>query len=83
MDTNTINTRKMVMEFLEYIAPAIASIDIVTSWQAMNAAEEVDIILNTRDEFELWIGGDFYAKYDTFDLAKRNAETMVPFRFLK
>jgi hypothetical protein len=46
---------------------------------ATNAVSEVDIIENINDEYELWIGKNFVEMYETFDIAKRNAEAKVSF----
>jgi hypothetical protein len=44
-----------------------------------NAEREIEIVLNTLDEFELWVGADFMSKHASFDDAKRRAQTLVTF----
>ena len=53
--------------------------DIVQAWEAQNSAEEVHIIQNNNDAYELWLGYELSGDYSSFDDAKRNAEAMVPF----
>ena len=65
-----------MMKFAKYDTKAI---DIKTAWMATNAESEVDIIENINDEYELWIGKNFVEMYETFDIAKRNAEAKVSF----
>ena len=65
-----------MMKFAKYDTNAI---DIKTAWMATNAVSEVDIIENINDEYELWIGKNFVEMYETFDIAKRNAEAKVGF----
>ena len=65
-----------MMKFAKYDTNAI---DIKTAWMATNAESEVDIIENINDEYELWIGKNFVDMYETFDIAKRNAEAKVIF----
>jgi hypothetical protein len=65
-----------MMNFAQYDT---AAIDIKTAWMAMNADQEVDIIENINEEFELWVGKNFVAMYDTFETATRNAEALVTF----
>ena len=48
------------MNFVEFnIRPAV---DIVKAWMSTNAEREIEIVLNTLDEFELWVGADFMSK---------------------
>jgi hypothetical protein len=65
-----------MMNFVKYDTNAI---DIKTAWMATNAESEVDIIENINDKYELWIGENFVEMYETFDIAKRNAEAKVSF----
>ena len=73
-----------MMKFVKYDTKAI---DIKTAWMAttcagnrpIDAVSEVDIIENINDEYELWIGKNFVEMYETFDIAKRNAEAKVGF----
>ena len=65
-----------MMKFAKYDTKAI---DIKTAWMASNAVSEVDIIENINDGYELWIGKNFVEMYETFDIAKRNAEAKVGF----
>jgi hypothetical protein len=65
-----------MMNFVKYDTNAI---DIKTAWMATNAESEVDIIENINDKYELWIGKNFVEMYETFDIAKRNAEAKVSF----
>ena len=65
-----------MMKFAKYDTKAI---DIKTAWMATNAVSEIDIIENINDEYELWIGKNFVEMYETFDIAKRNAEAKVSF----
>lgn len=50
-----------------------------SGWFATNATKEVDILLTTLDKFELWVGPKMVDEFDSFDEAKRTAETIVPF----
>jgi len=73
-----------MMKFAKYdtivaIIIMAKAIDIKTAWMATNAESEVDIIENINDEYELWIGKNFVEMYETFDIAKRNAEAKVSF----
>jgi len=73
-----------MMKFAKYdtivaIIIMAKAIDIKTAWMATNAVSEVDIIENINDEYELWIGKNFVEMYETFDIAKRNAEAKVSF----
>jgi len=65
------------MNFIKY---DVKSIDIKHAWMSTNTNKEVDIIQNIHDMFELWIGSEYIQQYNTFDIAKRNAETLVPFK---
>ncbi len=60
-----------MMKFAKYDTNAI---DIKTAWMATNAESEVDIIKNINDKYELWIDKIFVDMYETFDIAKRNAD---------
>ena len=60
------------------------AIDIVDAWTSTNTGQEVTIIKNVKDMYELWLNCDtdfldtcFVGMYDTFDIAVRNAECMV------
>jgi hypothetical protein len=44
-----------------------------------NAEREINIVLNTLDKFELWVGPDLMSIHYSFDDAKRRAETLVTF----
>ena len=63
----------------EWTARPADAIDIKQSWMATNATKEVDIILNTKDVFELWVGSIFVNTFPTFEETVRNAEAMVAF----
>ena len=73
---NETERDRNMMKFDKYDTKAI---DIKTAWMATNAVSEVDIIENINDEYELWIGKNFVEMYETFDIAKRNAEAKVSF----
>ena len=64
----------MNFETFDVTAPTLKS-----GWFATNATKEVDILLTTLDEFELWVGSKMIGKFDSFNEAKRNAEAIVPF----
>ena len=63
------------------------AIDIVDAWTSTNTDQEVTIIKNVKDMYELWLNCDTYffdlgstsfvGMYDTFDIAVRNAECLV------
>ena len=60
------------------------AIDIVDSWVSTNTDQEVTIIKNIKDKYEIWLNCDnefldtcLLGIYDTFDIAVRNAECMV------
>jgi hypothetical protein len=65
-----------MMNFVEY---EVTAIDIKTAWMATNTDIEVDIIKNIKDEFELWLGKDFFKMFKTFEEARKNAEARVDF----
>ena len=72
-----MNERGDAMNFVEFnIRPAV---DIVKAWMSTNAEREIEIVLNSLDEFELWVGADFMSKHASFDDAKRRAQTLVTF----
>jgi hypothetical protein len=72
-----MNERGDAMNFVEFnIRPAV---DIVKAWMSTNAEREINIVLNTLDKFELWVGPDLMSIHDSFDDAKRRAETLVTF----
>jgi len=81
---NETERDRNMMKFAKYdtivaIIIMAKAIDIKTAWMATNAVSEVDIIENINDEYELWIGKNFVEMYETFDIAKRNAEAKVSF----
>ena len=60
------------------------AIDISDSWVSTNTDQEVTIIKNIQDKYEIWLNCDnefldtcLLGIYDTFDIAVRNAERMV------
>ena len=60
------------------------AIDIVDSWVSTNTDQEVTIIKNIKDKYEIWLNCDtdfldtcLLGIYDTFDIAVRYAECMV------
>ena len=60
------------------------AIDISDSWVSTNTDQEVTIIKNIQDKYEIWLNCDnefldtcLLGIYDTFDIAVRNAECMV------
>ena len=57
----------------------VKSTTLKSGWFATNGTKEVDILLTTLDEFELWVGPRMIDKFDSFNEAKRNAEAIVPF----
>ncbi len=70
-----------VMKFEQTYKKAI---DIVDAWTSTNTDQEVTIIKNVKDMYELWLNCDTYffdtsfvGMYDTFDIAVRNAECLV------
>ena len=72
-----MNERGDAMNFVEFnIRPAV---DIVKAWMSTNAEREINIVLNTLDKFELWVGPDLMSINYSFDDAKRRAETLVTF----
>ena len=65
-----------MMQFQEYPTKAI---DIKQAWMATNVScVEVDIALNTNNQYELWIAAEFHGFGATFDICKRMAESKVP-----
>ena len=73
----TKGNTEMLMTFTEFDANAI---DIKQAWMATNASAEVDIVLNTNNMFELWVGSTFMDDFLTFEEAVRHAEALVPFK---
>ena len=70
-----------VMKFEQTYKKAI---DIVDAWTSTNTGQEVTIIKNVKDMYELWLNcdTDFLETwcgglYDTFDIAVQNAECLV------
>lgn len=64
---------------MKFVSYDVDSIDVKNSWMATNAQQEVDIIENINGVYELWVGENFISLFETFEIAKRNAETLVPF----
>jgi hypothetical protein len=52
----------------------------VTTWTATNAHKFVRIIKNEMGGFEFWNGNNCISMHADFDTARRNAESVVPFK---
>lgn len=50
----------------------VNAIDIQTQWVATNAVvEDVLIVLNTLNEYESWVEGEYVGSFDSFHEAKQ------------